>query len=132
MGGDQAQEDQDAEEEAKLQRRQEHQIIVTTLCNKVVLIHANPFLGKIFIYSLDPAGEVKYPRQISYPVSALVRLQLLDGILVVHNLDEKASQMYDLRLSEFNQPLLGPCLFEVDSQYAAQQAYFSDLFLPEE
>lgn len=75
---------------------------MTSLCNKIVLIHANPFIGKIFVYNLDPSGEFRYPRPIAYPQSALIRLQLVDGILLVHNLDEKATQMYDLRIAEFN------------------------------
>jgi len=29
--------------------------MVTSLCNKVIMMHANPFLGRIFVYELDPS-----------------------------------------------------------------------------
>ena len=45
-------------------------------------------------------------------------------------MDEKASQMYDLRIQEYALPLLRPNL-EVDQKHVGSK-YLSDLFLPEE
>lgn len=35
-------------------KREEHNVLVATLQNRVCLIHSNPFIGKIFVFELDP------------------------------------------------------------------------------
>ena len=57
MGGNAAEEEGGASKEpdAATLRRQEHQVVVTCLCNKVIMLHANPYLGRIFVYELDPS-----------------------------------------------------------------------------
>jgi len=37
-----------------------HQILLTTIYNKVILLHANPAQGKIHIFELDPQFVYKY------------------------------------------------------------------------
>ena len=64
---------------------------MTSLYNKVVLLHANPFLGQIFVFELDPEFIYKYQNQVLYPASSLIQMQIIDNLLVVHNLDEKAT-----------------------------------------
>lgn len=73
------------------QRRQEHQFLVTCLYNKVVLLHANPFIGQIFVYELDPEFVYKYQNQVNFPSYSLIQMQIIDNLLVIHNLDEKSS-----------------------------------------
>lgn len=51
-------------------------------------------------------------------------------MIALHNLDEKTSQLYDLKIAEYAQPLLKPNL-EV-SQSHAMNGYLSELFLSEE
>lgn len=29
--------------------------MVSTLCNKTIMLHSNPFLGRIFVFELDPS-----------------------------------------------------------------------------
>lgn len=72
--------------------------MLTSLTNKVILLHANPFLGQIFVYELDPSLVYRYQGQISFPPLNLIRMQIIDHLLVVHNLDERASQLYDFKL----------------------------------
>ena len=58
-------------------------------------------------------------------------MQIIDNALVVHNLDEKASQMFDFKIADYASPLIGPHL-EVDTAFVAKGAYLSDLIFPEE
>lgn len=58
-------------------------------------------------------------------------MQIIDNMLIVHNLDEKSSQMYDFKISDYASPLIMPNL-DVDSSYVMKGAYMSDLIFPEE
>jgi hypothetical protein len=49
----------------------------------------------------------------------------------MHNLDSKTTQLYDLKLTEYQVPLLHPGL-QVDTQPITDNKYYSDVFLPEE
>lgn len=44
------------------QKRQEHQVLVACAQFRVVLLHANPFLGKISMFRLDPAEIYPYEK----------------------------------------------------------------------
>lgn len=68
-------------------KREEHQVIVATLQNRVVMLHSNPYIGKIFMYELDPSSQYRYQLQITFPVGNLIRMQIIDNLLVLHNLD---------------------------------------------
>ena len=48
-------------------RRQEHQVMVTCLCNKVIMLHSNPFLGRIFVHELDPSLIYRFQGQVTFP-----------------------------------------------------------------
>ena len=56
---------------------------------------------------------------------------MIDNTLVVHNLDDKSSQVYDFKIANYASPLIGSNL-EVDSSFVLQGAYVSDLIFPEE
>lgn len=59
----------------------------------------------------------------------LIRMQIIDNLLVVHNLDSKSSQIYDFKIVDYATPLLKAGL-QVDSSTLGK--YVSDMFLPEE
>ena len=50
---------------------------------------------------------------------------------MIHNLDDKSSQIYEFKLVDYLSPLISPNL-EVDPSYALRGAYFSDLFFKED
>jgi len=79
-----------------------HQILVASLYNKVIMFHANPGMGKIFVYELDPSNCTKYSVAIGVPSCANLQLQVVDNLLVVHNMDEKTSQLYDLKNTDYS------------------------------
>jgi len=58
-------------------------------------------------------------------------MQIVDNALLLHNIDEKSSQVYDFKIADYASPLLGPNL-EVDSTFAMKGAYLSDLIFAEE
>jgi hypothetical protein len=51
-------------------------------------------------------------------------------MLVLHNLDEKTTQVYDLNLNDYDQPILIPNLSTDHSHI--NNKFLSDLFLAEE
>ena len=61
----------------------------------------------------------------------LIRMQIIDNALIVHNLDDKSSQMYDIKIADYASPLIASNL-EIDSSFVMKGAYFSDLIFPEE
>lgn len=105
--------------------------MVTCLCNKVIMLHANPFLGRIFVYELDPSLIYRFQGQVTFQPQSLIRMQIVDNALIVHNLDEKSSQLYDFKIADYASPLMNANL-EVDSSFIGRAAYMSDLIFPEE
>ena len=95
------------------------------------MLHANPFIGRIFVYELDPSLIYRFQGQVTFPPLTLIRMQVIDNLLVVHNLDEKASQLYDFKIADYTSALVGPNL-DVDSSFVHEGAYCSDLIFPEE
>jgi hypothetical protein len=41
--------------------------LLTTLQNRIVLVHVNPNLGKVFMYEVDPQNVYRYQMQIQMP-----------------------------------------------------------------
>lgn len=66
-----------------------------------------------------------------FPPQTLIRMQIIDNALVLHNMDEKSSQIYDFKIADYASPLINSNL-EVDSSFAMKGAYVSDLIFPEE
>ena len=58
-------------------------------------------------------------------------MQIIDNLLVVHNLDEKATQIYDFKIQEYSNPLIGPNL-NVDTSLASRNIYVSQNASPED
>ena len=54
------------------QKKGKHQIVVTTLYNKIVMLHLCPTTGEIYIHELDPAMCFKYSNSISLPKGEVV------------------------------------------------------------
>lgn len=80
------------------------------------MLHSNPFLGRIFVYELDPQLIYRFQGQVMFTPQTLIRMQIIDNMLVVHNLDDKSSQVYDFKIADYASPLIGPNL-EVDSSF---------------
>ena len=51
---------QEANADSQKLKREEHQILLCTMQNRVVLLHSNPHLGKVFMYELDPNNVYRY------------------------------------------------------------------------
>ena len=81
------------------------------------------------MFELDPITQYRYQSQITFPPGNQLRLQVIDNLLVVHNLDTKSTNLYDFKIVDYHIPLLKPNL-RADTSLSDQ--YISDLFLPEE
>ena len=57
-------------------------------------------------------------------------MQVADNLIVVHNVDQKSTNLYDIKLAEYAQPVCVDNL-DVDTQYATEN-YHSDLIFKEE
>ncbi len=57
-------------------------------------------------------------------------MQVIDNLIVVHNIDQKSTNIYDIKLAEYNLPICQDNL-DVDTQYA-QEYYHSDSIFNEE
>ena len=49
----------------------------------------------------------------------------------MHNLDEKTTQIYDLKINDYSQPLLKPNQ-QITQKHLKENKYHSDVFLAEE
>lgn len=56
-------------------------------------------------------------------------MQVVDNLVVVHNIDQKSSNCYDIKLAEYAQPICVDNL-EIDSSYS--DSYHSDAIFNEE
>ena len=62
-------------------------------------------------------------------------MQVIDNLLVVHNMERKSSQLYDLKLADYNTPILSnDSSYPVSTRFARMEplVYMSDLLLAEE
>jgi hypothetical protein len=56
-----------------------------------MLFHLNPYAAQITYYEVDPAFVFKSQHLIDLMSNALYQMQVVDSLLVVHNLDDKSS-----------------------------------------
>ena len=80
------------------------------------------------MYELDPSQQYRYQMQILFAPSSLIRMQIIDNLVVVHNLDERHSQMYDFKIVDYATPLLKPHV----KVHPDMDHFCSDMYLPEE
>eukprot|EP00347_Sterkiella_histriomuscorum_P024036 403332528 len=119
-------------------RRNQNQVLLTTMYHKVILLHYNPYTSFIEAYELDLTqtfkniGHIQICHQ-SQINKDLIQMQVVDNLLVIHNLDSKSSQIYDLKLENWNVPLLSPDIPNVVEYGPTQKGrYISDLLAKEE
>lgn len=60
----------------------------------------------------------------------LHQIQVVDNLIVVHNMDEKSTNLYDIKLAEYALPVLVDNL-DVDTQYYVD-TYHTDAIFDEE
>lgn len=68
-----------------------HQVLLTTVYNKVIFFHLDPLSALVHIYELDPTFTYKNNHAImllSPPVQPTYQLQVVDNLLVVHTFEE--------------------------------------------
>lgn len=99
--------------------------------NKVVLLHLNPNIGKIYVYELDPTFIYRFQQQINVDQGCLCQMQVVDNLLVVHNLDNKDSQIYDFKIQDYSRPLIQNNL-NINTSFVDKDAFMSDVVFPEE
>lgn len=67
------------------------------------MLHLCPNTGEIYIHELDPNNSFKYSQSISISKGdSLYQMQVVDNLIVVHNLDQKSTNLYDVKLAEYN------------------------------
>lgn len=95
------------------------------------MFHLSPQTGEIFIHELEPSLNMKYNLSIQLQKGdVLHQMQVVDNLLVVHNIDQKSTNFYDVKLAEYNQPICAENL-DVDTSYSLEY-YHSDQIFPEE
>ncbi len=95
------------------------------------MLHLSPVTGEIYIYELDPLNSVKYAQSIQVAKGEILsQVQIVDNLIVVHNIDDKSTNLYDIKLAEYNLPV---CIdnLDIDTQYS-QESYHSDKLFQEE
>ena len=81
-----------------------HQVMLTMIYNKLILLHLNPTAPQgplLHIYDLDPnySYRIPTPVQLSQQITGhLIQLQVVENLIVIHDLDAKSSQGYDLKI----------------------------------
>lgn len=100
--------------------------MLTMIYNKLVLLHLNPSPSGgqqppiIHLYELDPGYSFRMPTPVPLnPKSTghLIQLQIVENLIVAHDMDAKFTQAYDLKIgSDF-----GIGLFKEGCQVAAAQ-----------
>lgn len=93
------------------------------------MMHLCPITGEIFLHELDPNQNFKYQQSIRINGADLYAMQVIDNLIVVHNIDQKSSNCYDIKLAEYSQPICVDNL-EIDTSYS--ESYHSDIIFNEE
>ncbi len=107
-------------------------MLLTTLYHRVIFFHYNPNTGQIFAYELDYSNVYKNHGFITIsPLNTLIQMQIVDNLLVVHNIDDSSSQLYDLKLEDWFKPLLREGL-RVEYGPVLKGKYITDLLQKEE
>ena len=71
-----------------------------------MLFHLSPITNEIYIHELDPSTSFKYSQSIQLSKdNALYQMQIVDNLLAVHNLDQKSSLLFDIKLAEYSIPI---------------------------
>ena len=52
--------------------RGKHQLLLTSINNKVIMLHFCPATGDIFIHELDPNANFRYTQPIKVPATDLI------------------------------------------------------------
>ena len=60
-----------------------------------------------------------------------MQMQLVDSMLVLHNIDDKSSQVYDIKLSDYQSPLIQENL-DLDTAPAKKGFYYCDMIYEDE
>ena len=58
-------------------------------------------------------------------------MQIVDNLLVVHNIDQKSTNLYDIKLAEYSVPICVENL-DVDTQYYVDKYHSDQLFKEEQ
>ena len=70
------------------------------------MLHLSPFAGEIFIHELDPQMTFKYSQGIQIQKGGcLHQMQIADNLIVIHNMEQKSTNFYDIKLAEYAQPV---------------------------
>ncbi|CDW82519.1 UNKNOWN [Stylonychia lemnae] len=117
-------------------RRQQHQILLTTMYHRVILMHYNPNTSQVQAYELDINQTFKNNGHIQIYQSSLsgkdlIQMQTIDNLLVIHNMDTRATQIYDLKLEDWNIPLLSEDV-KIEYGLVNKGKYLSDMLQKEE
>ena len=111
------------------EKRGKHQLFITTLYNKIIMLHLCPTTGEVYIHELDPQMCFKYSNSISLAKGdVLHQIQVVDNLIVIHNVDQKSTNLYDVKLAEYYLPLCVDNL-DVDTQYFVD-TYHTDKIFP--
>lgn len=65
------------------------------------MLHLSPLTGEIFIHELDPSMTFKYSMSIQI-TKDVHQIQIIDNLIVVHNIEQKSTNFYDVKLAEYN------------------------------
>jgi hypothetical protein len=83
-----------------------HQVMLTLIYNKLVLLHLNPSPPAnqpplLHLYELDPSYSYRIPTPVALnPKSTghLIQLQVVENLIVAHDMDSKVTQAYDMKI----------------------------------
>jgi len=82
-------------------------VIISQIYGKLYCLHVNPPKKEIILYQLT--REVVIKRQtLSIPISGSMSIQIIDNLLIVHNLDNKVVMIYDIKEPDLNFPVAAP------------------------
>ena len=93
------------------------------------MLHLSPLTGEIFIHELDPSMTFKYSMSIQI-TKDVHQIQIIDNLIVVHNIEQKSTNFYDVKLAEYNQPCCVDNL-DVETKFC-EDYYHSDQIFNEE
>lgn len=115
-----------------------HQVLLSNVYNKTLFFHLNPQAQQVHIYELDPTFSYKNQNAIVLSdASHQYQMQVVDNLLLVHDMDAKTSQLYDLKLPDYSVGLLAEPSHALSSRYLLQSStkppvYLSDLIARDE
>lgn len=98
-------------------KKNKHQLFISSVYNKTIMLHLSPATGEIQIHELDPGMTFKYSQSILLNREHIYQIQIVDNLIVIHNMEEKSTNMYDVKLAEYAQPVCVDNL-DVDTQHA--------------